>query len=1106
MKKTQLIDSVRNIRKRIVSYLSICLVIMLGVGAFLTSWYMEAGITNEAAGYYQDRNLKDFELISSLGVSEADLNTVRKVPGVTDAEGAMQFDGSLRKGDLKSSVTVLSVTERVSVPVPAGGRMPKGEAECAIGEDFSETSGIVPGDRVTLFLSGASDGDPLKGHEFTVTGLIKHPDYVHRKLTDTVVLPLCAFDMSVTHEAYTRAFVKTEDVSFRNTFTGAYFSETADTRKKLEALKEDLENNRESELQAEAYAEIDKEWSEALAKLRDGEDEIAASENRLDAELSKGRKKLNDAEKTLSAMLKKYNKELKDGEKSIEKAESDLKAARSVFEKDKAAYEQVSDLFVSKTSWVSEAIADVDILRSAPGSSERDATEQHLATLITDHKDDLQDLIDFAKTPEAKELVPLIEEATGRDDIALYLFLLSQTDAETILKPVEKVKAHEQHFDADDLDIMTKVFDMVMDVNDRMAAAGDDIADAGKKLSDAETLLDSKKKELKAGRRRLKEEKSDAERKIRKGWADYYSQRDRYGAKIEEAKALLLENREKAEAKLDEAREEVKKINCEYIVLDRNANAGYIDVKVQLESMRNTGIVFGVLFILITAIVCFSTLTIIIDEQKKLIGTAKAFGFHKREVLSKYLTFGVSAAVLGDILAVLTGLGLSEIVLRVYTASNLYQYGRAATVMRPLPTLLISLVMILVCAAASILACLDMLRSPASSLMKGQIAGKDDTRTRTTVRTGSRRSLYSRLTLRNMRDDRARVIVSTAIVAFCCMLIGIGLSFKLSTTGMLAKQEREINRFDLKVDAGDSVTDEELRSMEDLISENAKDYTSAVWEPHLFTAGNTITGMYVLAGDPSQLGNYFGMEYRGEPSPLSDEGVIIPVRMSENYGYEKGGSVPVFDSSMQLHDAPVTGTYTCYFERIAVTTPEGYRRIFGTDYAPRSFFVHLDGDTAALRKALLGISEDISFEEASDFRESFDSVGMLYNIIVFVTLGVAVFMSFMILTNLASIFVNRRKNELTVMRINGFSVKQTKGYLAKEATLTTLTGLAAGVIAGSLLSPFAVRILEPADLQFDRSYHILAWIAAAGIEGAFALIIYNSIFRRIKHLNFRDIE
>jgi ABC-type antimicrobial peptide transport system permease subunit len=114
-------------------------------------------------------------------------------------------------------------------------------------------------------------------------------------------------------------------------------------------------------------------------------------------------------------------------------------------------------------------------------------------------------------------------------------------------------------------------------------------------------------------------------------------------------------------------------------------------------------------------------------------------------------------------------------------------------------------------------------------------------------------------------------------------------------------------------------------------------------------------------------------------------------------------------------------------------------------------------------------------------------------------------MSFMILTNLSNIYVIRKKRELTVMRVNGFSIRQTKGYLAQESLVTTLIGLALGVLAGVLLAPFATATVEPADLQFDKSLHILAWIAAAGLEGLFALIIYSITFRQIKHFNLRDI-
>ncbi len=1112
MKKTQLTDALRNIRKRIVSYLSICLVVMLGVGAFLCTRYMETGIIREAAGYYRDRNFKDFELISSLGASDKSIEAIKAVDGVVDAEGVMEYEGSLQKGEFKKNVTVLSRTDRVSVPQLIDGRLPSASNECAIGEDFSEESGIKTGDTVTIYLTSSGDDDPLHGHQYTVSGLIKHPDYVHRKLTSTVILPVSAFDMSVTDDAYMRVFVRANDVALDDTFTQTYFDETAGTKKALEDLTEKLSTDRAGEVRVEAYSKIDEEWEKALAELEDAENDIADSEAELASKLKSGRKELKDAEKTLASELAEANRKIRKGELTIKNYEKKLAKAKAELKEYRAAYneaKELKDLFKDEDNWVEGALEDVNTLLAyqedpaAHPEVDQRAVELDLAQKLIDQKDNIQALIDYSKTDEAMEDAKKLEDLTGKP-VVLYVKLLRLTDADKLLSSATNVMENEDaHFSKEELEIMKEVFEAILQVRSEFDDAEKTLDDSEKQISKGAATLKQKKGELKAAKRQLNAEKNSAEKKIRDGWSKYYSMKASYESKLEEAKALLAENREEAEKKLAEAKADVGEIDCDWIVLDRNANAGYVDVKVQLDSLRSTGMVFGVLFILITALVCFSTLTIIIEEQKKLIGTVKAFGFHKSEVLNKYLIFGLSAGILGDILAVFTGYCLSEIVQTVYSASNLYQYGRPASIMRPVPTILISLAMLLVCAVASILACSEVLRRPASALMSGQSLRKS---TRKTVSSGRKGSLYSKLILRNIRDDKARVIVSTAIVAFCCMLIGVGLSFKLATTGMLAKQEGDINRFDIRMDMGSSVTDEQRAEMIALLDAKGVDHTEAVYQSCLFNTGSTITGMTMLAGDPDVLNKYFGMDSTDIRSELTSDGVIIPVRMSENYGYTAGDTVSVLDSAMQKHDAPVTGTYTCYFGRTVVTTPEGYRKIFEDEFDPNSSFMHLNGaDAQALKKELLAINDDISFEGKSDFRTSFESVGALYNIIVYVTMGVALFMSFMILTNLANIFLTRKKNELIVMRVNGFSVKQTKGYLTREAVLTTVVGLAVGVLVGSLLTPYAVRILEPADLQFDRSYHSISWIIAGGIEGLFALIIYSTVFRRVKHFNLKDI-
>ena len=1110
MKKTQLTDATRNIRKRIVSYLSICLVIMLGVGVFLATRYMEAGIAHEAAGYYADTRLKDFEIYSSLGATDADIRAAAEIPGVTAAEGAMEFDAFITGDSYKGSAKLLSLTHSVSVPVLREGVFPSAGDECAIGEDFAEISGISVGDDVTIYLKGTGSSEVLKTHKFKVTGLVSHPDYVHRKMTNTVVVPLASFDMSVMKDAYTKILFKTDDLSAEETFSPAYFEKTAEVRSTLKDYTDELSGIREKAVKDAAYAEIDRQWEEAEAELEAANAEIEAGQSELDSKLASGRRQLNAAEKKLESELAKYKKMLANGQMTIDEYEKQIKAAKKQIAQARALLDSDNQSQNDFLDMLEDIYDDLKVISDPRYSAAMDqdpylSSERRIAEKVVDNEADLRAFADYAASPEGKEYAREIDKDYDAGMTELFE-LAASLDMDQLVKESSAILASEEppyeHYSPDMIEKAKKLTELYDKLRGKRKEAQAALDDAEKQIAAAEKTLAAKKAELNAGKRQLKNKEADARAEISAGWAKYRSEKHKYESKLAEARALLAENREAAEAKLEEARQEVEKIDCSCILLDRNANAGYLDVTAQLDSMHSAGLVFGILFILITALVCFSTLTIIIEEQKKLIGTVKAFGFHKFEVLSKYLLFAVSAGIIGSILAIITGVILSKVVLIVYSSSKLYQYGLASTVVKPVPTVLISAVMILVCAVASIIACSGILRSPASMLMKGQ-----------TVRSGSRKrrtsssgkgSLYSKLILRNILDDKARVIVSTAIVAFCCMLIGIGISFKLAFTGMVDNQQDDVNRFDLRMDMGDTVTDKQRAELIAILDSNGADHTEAVYKSLLFDTGSTVTGLNVIAGDPDTLADYYGVKLDGKAVSIPSDGVLVPVRMSEIYGYQPGDSISVLDSEIHRHEAAVTGTYTCYFGRNIVTSPEGYRKIFG-DYEPRSFYIRTDSDIDALKNALLSVSEDVSFESSADFRASLDSVSQLYNIIVYVTTGIAILMSFMILTNLANIFLNRKKTELTVMRINGFSIRQTKGYLARESVLTTVIGLAAGVLAGSLLSPVFIRILEPADLQFDRTYQLAAWIAAVGLEGLFALIIYSSTFRRIRSLNLRDL-
>lgn len=1173
MKKTQKKDALRNIRKRIASFISVCLVIMLGLGGFFVIRYLNAGISARVAEYYADHKFKDYELISSLGISDDDLSQIKETEGITDAEGVIRAEGSLQKGELNRNVEIVSRTKRISVPEVLEGKAPVSKDECMLGEDFAEVSGLKIGDRVRITMSGMDaltgssseevdlgvEEDPdetdeeaadeedetadeqnsnvLFCKEFTVTGLMRHPDYFRRKSVNTVVLPLVAYDMEVLNGYYTHAFVKAEEPEGEDILKDGFFEKTAGTKQTLEELTETLAVDSADRARNKAYARIDREWQKALAQLEEGQAEIDDNEAALNDELADARKKLNDAQKELDSKVRQGNRSLKDaekkikeGEKTIKDGEREIRGAKDDLKlmdenlelardyRDQIKGEKDGDI-EKKIRKLTEARAMLDKLdKMDPESEEYRTQAKELAGFMIENEEDIRAVDEYAANEETMENAETLKGLTGKDSTGT-IKKIRDFDTDGML-----TLAHEVYEGDGDTEAFVKQADeYVTNLEEALEAIEEydeyldeyekenrrlhkQLTQKEKELAKGKKELAAAKKKLAAAKSELASEKKKNQAKIKNGWSLYYSQKSEYEGKLEEAKELLAENREKAEEKLAEARAEVDKIECKWLVFDRRANAGYVDIKGTTTALGNAGTAFGLLFLLISAIVCFSTLTIIIEEQKEMVGTVKAFGFHKKEVLGKYMVFGAAASVIGCIASILLALGLSQIVLKLYNESGMYQFDNVSSVITPEITVIACVCMVIVCALATVIACTDVLKSPASVLMKGGSIKKSSSRKTTSSRKGG--SLYSKLILRNMLDDKARVLISIAILAFSTLIIGTGISTKMAFDGMADKQLSDVHRYDVRVDLGDKVTDAQRAELSKEITESGASFTAASYETHLYRWDDKLDALNILTGDPDELGDYFAIKdtKTGEALTLPDDGVLVQKRMRESYDMTEGAEVPVLDSGLDIRNAAVKGEFQNYAGRIVVTSPEGYRKIFGEDPVYNCFYIKTNGaDLVKLESELLAIADDVSFEESDEFTSKLGAVSFLYNIVVYLTTGIGILMSFMILTNLANIFLNHKKTELTVMRINGFSIKQTKGYLARETVVTTAVGTILGVLAGAFLTPLIIMMQEPADVQFVRTFHPAAWIISVLLEVVFAILIYSLVFRKVKDLNFRDV-
>lgn len=1102
MKKTQRIDAVRNIKKRLVSYLSICLVVMLGLGGFLTTIYAGEGINTKAAEYYADRSFENMEMASAFGVAEEDIEKISKVEGVTEVEGVLEFDGTLEKGGERIAVELISITEKINVPELVEGALPVNKNECLVGEDFAEKYNLSIGEKVRITTKDLELGNPLAINEFVITGFAHHPGYMRRKRINTVVLPLGAFNFEATNDGYTKAYVSTNTSGDVGIFDDEFFEKERAIKAELESLAQELKLDAENRFRKKAEDAIDEEWKKAEKEFSNAEKEINDNEKKLNEELDAASGELTQAERDLAYRVSEGERQLRDAETKLDR---DVAAARAdIAEKEaelaeyKESIEEVDSILGPHISTMNAWISEYEQIQELEYPEKAGGTAEFIRSLVI-----------MAGTPDAKNAGAEMDSVLGTS-ISSDLDTLASTDVDALVQDANSYQeTGDEEAEKSVIERTNVIVQAIKNIVDGYNLSKANVAAAERELENAKATLNTKetegRNEIARNRSNLYAQKQSAEAEIAAGWAEYNFNKEKYEKEIADARDKLKTEYEDAEKSVKEAKESIETPEGDWIVLDRRANSGFVDIRSNSRALNSAAYAFGVLFLLITALVCFSTIAIIIEEQKEMVGTVKAFGFFKREVLGKYLVFGVSAAIVGCILGILASFGLGETIQRIYDDAGMYQFSQAKSIIAPIPTLIACLGIIVICILATVIACTNILRSPASVLMKGGTSGVNNAAKKTVSNKSG--SLYSRLIVRNMLNDKARVFVSICIIAFSCMLIGMGFSLKFAYDGMQDKQTTEVYKYDIRMNIEGSLSEEEERAINSIIEKSGAEYIPALYESHIYRWDDKLDGLSVLAVDPDMIGDFYAITSPGTDTPIEipSDGVLVQNRMRESYNMNVGEEFTILDSKLQSHKVSIVGEFQNYIGRDVVISSEGYEKLIGK-YEPNCYFINLNGaDGEALQNELLNASGEISFTPKDSVRAQFEAVALLYNVTVFITTGIAIIMSFMILTNLANIFLNRKKTELIVMRINGFSVKKTIGYLAKETVLTTIIGVALGVTCGAIFTPLLIRLMEQPDLQFIRTFHPLAWIIAVILEAAFAITVNSIVFNKVKKLNLKDI-
>ena len=372
------------IRKSKSRFISILLIVALGVAFFSGIQASSPDMRYSGDAYYDESSLMDIKVVGTMGLTSDDVSSIESIDGIESAEGAWSTDVMCGEGQKQKVLHIESINDTVNKLDVQEGRLPEKSGEIFLDSTFASTNEYKVGDKVALREDG--DSPLLVTTEYTVVGTGRSPLYISFNRGNTTlgtgevngfgyVLPE-DFDQ----EIYTQIYVTVHGAKGLTSYTDGYENLIAKIKDRVENIADDRCQIRLAAVKADAQEEI----NDAQKKLDDGKKE--ADEKLADAkeELDKGEKDLEDGRKEYEdgkSQLEDAKTELADGKKQLEDAKTELADGKNQLEDAKAQLADGKSQLESAKSQLSSSKSQLDTARSQldDGWSQVNAAKAQLA-------------------------------------------------------------------------------------------------------------------------------------------------------------------------------------------------------------------------------------------------------------------------------------------------------------------------------------------------------------------------------------------------------------------------------------------------------------------------------------------------------------------------------------------------------------------------------------------------------------------------------------------------------------------------------------------------------------------------------------------------------
>ena len=1072
MPSSYLKDIFREIKISLGRFLSILCIVAIGVAFFAGIKASAPDMKNSADTYFDKYNVQDIQIYSTLGLTKKDVKAIKKIKGVKSVQPTFAIDTLSQIDSTQMVIKVLSyeINQKMNKMRLVEGRMPKRENECLV-EASSATNKLYGtfhiGDTIKL-KSGTNEAlsKTLKNTKYKIVGTCYNPNYLSYEKgssnigSGTVNSFIYVQNSNVIKDYYTEVDVCVKGAKELDCYSDEYFDVVNPVLKKIKKIA-----NKQIDVRIQSYqSELDEKKQEAIGELNDAEAKLNDAQDKIDsglAEIQNNEIKLQNSKNQIDQGWNEYyaNVQLLDNIPTLQNAIAQIKES-----------EQKLPELQSQKEQVLEGIKQINIK-----IEELNATQVQIQYKINEIDNQLNLIKDIPGYEDK------VKECTEAKDYLIGELQKVEYGIHTCDEELNNLNSN--------LSAIQSGIDQIQEGIDKkteLQSQLNQLLNAQSELNNAYSTLTNGQVQYENGLSQIQNAKNELNQNIEK---------------LTLSKAEFNIQKQDALKELNDAQLEIDKMNGKWIVLDRDSHYSYRDYGACADRMDGIAKVFPVFFFLVAALVCMTTMTRMVDEQRNEMGTLKALGYSKMQIAAKYIIYALFASILGSILGCSIGMYLFPTV--IFNAWNtLYNIDKIQFLFQPGLILLASGSVTGITLLATLYSIYSELIEMPSQLMrpKAAKAGKKILLEKIPF-IWKRLSFLQKVTARNIFRYKKRFFMTIIGIAGCSALLVAGFGINDSISDIVNQQYNVIYHYDATISARSNEMTSQIHSLKGVKDVYEEDHLAVTTK---IDNKDISTTVHIISND-DKFKDFCTLFNGNKEFDLDDSSVLISQKMATKLNKKAGDSITFKDANDKVIKAKIKGVFTNYVGHHIYASKTLYKSWNTQAKTSHIYLIKSKKTTKKFERNLgnkiMNIDGVQSVTFYSSLQKNFKDMISSISYIVVVLVISAACLAFVVLYNLSNVNISERKREIATIKVLGFTRKEVDAYINRETVLLTILGSLIGLVIGVGLHHLIMNLAEMDDIMFGRTINSISYVIS------FVMTIgFNAIINLCMHKKLNNIQ